>query len=184
MRWAELFRDLEGQADALAAAELAGEVAERTRLELARIRLVDRLRAGAGRDVVVSLLGAGLLRGTLLECGPDWVLVAEENGGEALVPLAAVLAIIGLDPRSAAEPGSEGAVAARCGLGMALRALARDRATVACTSADGSAVGGTVERVGADHLELSVHLPGERASGAAQALRLIPFGALSLVRRS
>lgn len=185
VRWAELFRDLEGQADALASAELAGEVAERTRLELARIRLVDRLRAGEGRELGLTVLGAGALRGTVLDCGPDWLLVAEDGGREALVPLAAVLGVVGLDPRVAAEPGSEGAVSARCGLGVALRALARDRAAVGCTVLDGSTVGGTVERVGADHLELAVHPPGERRTrGAAQVLRLIPFGALSVVRRS
>jgi hypothetical protein len=179
-----LFRDLEGQVDAVASAELAAEVAERTRLELARIRLVDRLRAGEGRDLGVTVLGAGVLRGAMLDCGPDWLLLAEEGGREALVPLPAVLGVVGLDPGAATEPGSEGRLAARCGLGIALRALARDRADVGCTVLDGSTVAGTVDRVGADHLELATHQPGERrARGSGQALRLIPFAALSLVRR-
>lgn len=183
MRWAELFRDLEGQADAMASAELAGEVAERTRLELSRIRLIDRLRAGEGRDVSLTVLGASVLRGTLVDCGPDWLLLVEEGGKDALVPLAAVLGIVGLDPRVSAEPGSEGVVHARCGLGIALRALARDRAAVACTVIDGSSIGGTVERVGVDHLELAVHPAGEprRRSGAAP--RIIPFGAIAVVHR-
>lgn len=184
MRWTELFRDLEGQAEAAAAAELAGEVAERTRLESARIRLVDRLRAAAGRELALTVQGMGALRGAAADCGPDWLLLVEEGGREALVPLASLLGVVGLDAKVAAEPGSEGQVGARCGLGVVLRALARDRATVACTVLDGTTAIGTVERVGADHLELAVHPPGERrARGPAQGLRLIPFAALAVVRR-
>lgn len=184
MRWADLFRDLEAQADAIASAELAGEVAERTRLELARIRFVDRVRAAEGRALAVTVFGGGVLRGGVVDCGPDWVLLAEDGGREALVPLAAVLGIVGLDPRVAFEPGSEGPVAGRCGLGVVLRALARDRAGVTCTFLDGSDAAGTVDRVGADHLELAGHHVGERRPrGGAAALRVIPFAALSIVRR-
>jgi hypothetical protein len=184
MRWAELFRDLEAQAEAAAAAEFSGEVADRTRLERGRIRVVDRLRAGAGRLVAVVVLGGGTLRGEIVDCGPDWLLLAEEGGREALIALGAVLAVDGLDPRSAVEPGSEGVVGARCGLGVALRGLARDRAAVACVVSDGSVTTGTVERVGADHLELAVHAAGERRRrGAPLKLRLVPFAALAVVRR-
>jgi hypothetical protein len=182
MRWAELFRDLEAQAEAVAAAELVGEVADRTRRERSRIRVVDRLRAGVGRDVAVTVSGGGTLRGAVLDCGPDWLLLAEEGGREALVALGAVLVVAGLDPASAAEPGSEGVVASRCGLGVALRGLARDRAPVTCVVLDGSSMTGTVDRVGADHLELAAHAVGERRPRGA-ALRLIPFEALALVRR-
>jgi hypothetical protein len=184
VRWTELFRDLEGQLAAASSVELAGEVADRTRRELARIRVVDRLRVCDEREIALTVLGAGVLRGPVLDTGPDWVLLGDGPGREALVPLAAVLGVCGLDPRAAAEPGSEGRVAARCGLGIALRALARDRAEVSCTVVDGSATGGTVDRVGADYLELAEHPPGERRGrGAAQALRLIPFAALAVVRR-
>lgn len=184
MRWSELFRDLEGQFEAAAAEELAGEVADRTRREFARIRLVDRLRPGVGRPVAVTLAGAGVLHGVLAETGADWFLLEDDRGAEVLVRLAAVLGLQGLDPRVAAEPGSEGEFAARCGLGIALRALARDRAQIACLLVDGSVADGTPDRVGADHLWLASGPPGERAPRAGTAsLRLVPFAALAAVRR-
>ena len=184
VRWSDLFRDLEAQFDAAAAAELGDEVADRTRRELARIRLVDRIRPAVGRELAVAVHGAGVVRGVLADTGPDWLLLEEVAAGEALVPLTAVLAVTGLDPRVAAEPGSEGEVAARSRLGLPLRALARDRASVVAVLVDGSRVAGTVERVGADHLEVAEHTPGDRPRhGAAPPLRAVPFAALGLVRR-
>lgn len=182
MRWAELFADLEGQFEAAEEAGVRGEVADRTRRELARIRITDRLRAGIGRPVAVTLPGAGTLRGTLADCGPDWLLLEGDPAGDALVPLYPVLGLTGLDPRAAGEPGSEGEVAARRRLGAALRAVARDRATVTCTLVDGSTLTGTVRRAGADHFEIAEQAPGERSRPDA-GLRLVPYGALAVLRR-
>ncbi len=184
MRWAELFRDLEAQLDAASSAELAGEVADRTRREYARIRLVDRLRAAEGREVLLTVAGAGVVRGSVLDCGPDWVLLAQESNREAVVSLGALLGVVGLDPRAATEPGSEGVVGARCGLGTVLRALARDRAEVACTVLDGSVTVGTIDRVGADYLEIAPCRPGERrARDAGTQRKLVPFAALAVTSR-
>lgn len=181
MRWTELFRDLEGQWEAAESAVLADEVADRTRRELARIRLVDRLRAGLGREIAVTVSGAGVLRGVLADCGPEWLLLEEH--GEALVSLRAVLGLSGLGPAAAAGPGSEGEVSARSGLARALRALARDRSEVLCVLVDGSACSGTVQRVGADHVELAEHPPGEHPRRPDAGLRVLPFGALAVLRR-
>ena len=183
MRWRELFDDLEAQYDASQAAELAGEVAERTRRELALLRLVDRLRAAEGAELTVTVPGAGPLRGRLLDAGVDWLLLDEGSGRESLVPLAAVLGVTGAGSRAAAP--DDGPVARRLDLRWALRGLARSRAGVSLGLVDGSVVTGTLDRVAADHLDLAEHGQGEaRRAGAVRSVRLVPLSALALVRSS
>lgn len=181
MRWRGLFEDLEAQFDAAQAADLAGEVAERTRRETALLRLVDRLRVAQGAAVAVALPGAGVLRGRLLDAGADWLLLEEDGAREVLVPLAAVVGVTGAGPRAAAP--EDGPVAKRLDLRWALRGLARSRTGVALALRDGSTLAGTLDRVGADHVELAEHAPGEaRRAGAVRQVRLVPLGALTLVR--
>lgn len=182
MRWQQLFDDLEAQVAALDAAELRGEVADRTRRERGSLRLADRLRPGVGHPLSVHLVGAGTVRGTLAEVGPDWLLMEESAGREVLVPLLSVLSVTGVGQRS--EP-TAGEVARRLDLRWVLRGLARSRAGVAVVLGDGSVATGTLDQVGADHVDLAEHAPGEaRRSGVVRQVRVIPLTALSLVRSS
>lgn len=182
MRWEALFADLEGELAAGAAAELALEVADRTRREVAQLRLVDRLRPAVGYPVSVTLPGASVVAGRLADVGADWVLVAEHTGREALVPLGAVFGIAGLG-RFSDPPDSEGVVASRRGLRHALRSLARSRAPTLVVLLDHSVLAGTIDRVGADYLELAVHPAGElRHRAAVREVRTIPVGAIAVVR--
>lgn len=188
MRWESLFRDLEAQLESAEAAELATEVAELRRLETARLRLVDRLRAAEGQRVSVAVLGGSTVEGRLAGAGSDWLLVdtarvgGATGAGAALVPAAAVVCVHGLSARSAA-PGSEGQVASRLGLAHALRGVARDRLEVSVALIDGSALAGTVDRVGADFIELAEHPVGEpRRRGDVLAVRTLPFAAIAVVR--
>ncbi|MGE5763941.1 MAG: hypothetical protein ACM3ZF_08750 [Mycobacterium leprae] len=182
VRWEGLFADLEAQLDAADAADLAVEVTDRTRREVGRLRLVDRLRPAQGSDVAVTTTGAGTVRGRVTGVGADWILLVEPGGRAALVPMGSVLSISGLLARSA-EPGSEGAVASRIDLRFALRGLVRDRATVLVTLVNGSAATGTIDRVGADFVEIAEHAPGEpRRAAAVRAVRTLPLRALALVR--
>lgn len=184
VRWRALFDDLEAQAAAIDAADHAMEVADRTRRETALVGLLDRLRAHEGGPLVLTVQGVGAVRGGLLDTGVDWLLLEEDGGREVLVPLRAVLTLTGLGQRSEA-PGSAGEVASRLDLRWALRGLARSRSPVVVVLLDGSSVFGTLDRVGADHLDLAEHEPGEaRRAAAVRQVSTVPVAALALVRSS
>lgn len=181
MRWERLFADLETELAAAGAAERDVEVAERTRAEVAKLRLVDRLRAAGEASLTVELAGAGSWSGRVADTGPDWVLLRGDPRGDALVALDAVQTVSGLPPRSAV-PGSEGRVAERFRIGAVLRGVARDRAGVRVWVRDGGSHTGTVDRVGADYLELAEHDPDvARRATAIRGVRLVPFAALGAV---
>lgn len=182
MRWESLFTDLEGQLLAAEAAELAGEVSERTRREQAAVSTSDRVAGSRGHPVAVTAMGTGVLRGVLLDVGVDWLLLEEPAGREVLVPLHAVLSLTGLGTATS-PPGSEGFVGRRLDLRWALRGLARSRTGVALVLRDGSTLSGTLDRVGADHVELAEHGAGEaRRAAAVREVRLVPLTAVSAVR--
>ncbi len=182
MRWDELFTDLEAQYDAAQAAELAGEVRDRTRRETALLSLTDRLQAAPGATLSITASGAGTVSGVLLEVGPDWLLLRETGAAELLLPLASVMGVTGLGARSAV-PGGQGEVDRRLDLAWALRGLARSRVGVQLLLVDGTVLAGTLDRVGADHADLAEHPPGEpRRSAAVRRVRLVPLVAIGAVR--
>jgi hypothetical protein len=180
MRWDDLFRDLEAQLEAAAAAELDAEVTDRTRRESALLELVDRARAAVGHPVALRVLGAGPVDGVLVQVGAQWLLLHETSGRDALVPLTAVVSLAGLRAWTAV-PGEGGQVFARLGLGSALRGIARDRLPVQLWLTDAGVLAGTLDRVGADFVEVTEH--GEvRRRGDLTAVRTIPFAAVALLR--
>lgn len=184
VRWRELFDDLEGQLDAAEAAELLAEVAERTRTEQARATVADRLGAATGSALAVVVAGHGAVHGQLTDCGVDWLLIAEAGEREALVPMTAVLSVSGLG-RGLVRTDPADRVARGLDLRWALRGIARDRSPVLVGLRDGSAATGTVDRVGADHLELAEHPAGEpRRPATVRGVRLVPLPALAVVRRA
>lgn len=181
-RWESLFADLEAQADAWQTAERAVEVEERARIEAGGLRLVDRLRPAVGTPVRLRCLTGAAIAGILRQAGPDWVLLDDGGGRETLVAIRAVLDVSGLG-RAAAVPGSEGVVDARLTLRHALRGLVRDRVGVALLLADGRAVDGTLDRVGADFVELAAHAAGEpRRRDEVRDVVVVPLCAIVLVR--
>ena len=177
MRWDELFDDLEGQLDAQAAAGLAGEVADRTRRELALVELADRVVSQGGRPLALHLLDGTSLEGVVTDVAQQWVVLQ----GPVLVPLNAVVSLVGLGA-SAATTGRDG-VRRRISLGSALRAVARDRSPVRLALADGSVHTGTLDVVGADHVDLAEHPDDQpRRAAAVQRVRTVPFTAIAWLR--
>jgi hypothetical protein len=184
MRWQQLFSDLEAQFEQAQAATEWGESASRARAEMGALRLADRLRGSVGERLVLRCRGAEPLRGELLECGADWLLVEDERGQEVLAAVGAVLAVGGLARRSTA-PDDGGVVRTRLDFRRAVRGLARDRSPVRLVLDDGTVLTGTVDRVGADHCELAEHPVDEpRRAEAVRGVQTVPLAAVSLVVRS
>ena len=182
-RWDGLFADLEAQAVALESAERAGEVEERIRIESGALRLVDRLRSAVGSLIRVRCQAGTAVDGTLRRSGSDWLLLDEGGGREALVSLRTVVELCGLG-RSAAVPGSESVVESRLTFRIAMRGLVRDRSAVQVGLTDGRTVVGTLDRVGADFVEVAQHPAGElRRAAEVRDVLLLPIQAIVLIRR-
>jgi hypothetical protein len=177
-----LFADLEAQYDAEQRLELGEQVRDRTRREVASLRLVDRLRPAAGVGLEVAVEGAGTIHGRLQATGADWLLLDVTGQPAALVAVAAVLGVRGL-PGRAEAPGSEGRVGSRLDLGYALRGIARDRSPVRVLRRDGGVLTGTVDRVGADFLDVAEHpLDAQRRAGSVMGATSLPLSAVAVVR--
>jgi hypothetical protein len=177
-RWDRLFRDLEAELAAAHAAEDEGELVERSRRELARVGLADRLRASRGAALAVHLGDDLSVEGALLDSGPDWMLLGRGEAVQLLVPLAAVVTVGGLS--RLADHAAEGALATRLDLRYALRALVRARMRLTLWVTGGGTLSGAPARVGADFLELSPSA-GDEPRGDGPAV-VVPLAALRLVR--
>ena len=180
MRWDRLFDDLQAQAEADESRARVAEVADRVRRERAQLDLHTRLLAHVGAGALTLGLPGRALTGSLADVGPDWLLLEPGADRQVLVALSAVRSVSGLG-RGALTPS---VVAKRFGLGAALRAVSRDRVPVELADVDGRQATGTIDVVGADHLELAQHAPDEpRRRGNVTGSVVVPFASLGTVRR-
>lgn len=191
MRWDELFADIEGQLEQELDAERLEVAAEDERLRLGRLALGERLEK-MSRDsgsVKLVLADAQILELRIESAGADWVAGEPSHGAGGrgvIVPLAALAAALpgdDRDPRPA--PGAAhpppGNLVSRFRLAFVLRDLCRRRIVVDVRTSDGSHHG-TIDRVGADHLDLAEHDLGEpRRQRAVRRVRLVPFAAIICV---
>jgi hypothetical protein len=182
MRWQQLFADLQAQFEQEEASAERAEDASRARAEVGAVALSDRLRGAAGLSLALNVRGAGQLSGVLLDVGPDWLLLSDDLGREVLVAGTAVRAVGGLGRRTAA-PQEPRPVRAALDLRRALRGLARDRAAVQLVLDDGAVLAGTVDRVGADYVEVAEHaVDAPRRVEAVQGVRAVVITAVAVVR--
>jgi hypothetical protein len=173
MRWEErlldLFDDLEQQAAGLALSERDALVTEQSRAEYAGVDLVGRLHASVGSRLHVDVTGLGTLDGSLTRVGQGWCLL-DVSGQGWLVALPAVVSVRGLAGGGVAPEARP--VAARLGLGSALRGLAEGRGEVVLHRLDGQTLRGLLARVGLDFVEV----------GTRERVDVVPFGAVAAVR--
>jgi len=143
-------------------------VRELAEAERATVSLAERLAASVGGEpVALTLRDGSTVLGTVTDATRAWVLLGR-TGREEIVPLAAVASARGVVHQAAPL----GEVASRLGLGHALRALARDGATVVVVTMGGE-VRGRIDQVGADHVDVA-------ADGAGSIV--VPFGEILAVR--
>jgi hypothetical protein len=145
-----LLDDLEHQAEALYAADRAGEIADRSRSEYAAVSLASRLMASIGDDVGFDVRGTGRVTGVLQRVGSDWCLV-HGPAQDWLVRLPAVLAVEGVSERSVPEVAWS--PVARLGLASALRRLADAGERCLVHAVDGGSRDVVIARVGRDFVE-------------------------------
>jgi hypothetical protein len=146
----DVFDDLEGQAEALYAAERDAELADRSRAEYATVTLASRLMASVGASVSLQVAGVGDVRGELSRVGAGWCLVSADTG-DWLVPFEAIESVAGASIR--AVPEVAWPVVARLGLGSALRRLAEGRRPCRVTTRAGRRHEVVLTRVGQDFVE-------------------------------
>ena len=189
MRWERFFEDLEDQLDSEWEAERAALDAEAERVRLSRILLRERLVAlGAGSSELSLEFGDGtVLTGRIDAVGADWAALASHTARPvtSLVPLTAVtgMALAHADVLASARHANAGsAIRQRMSFGFVLRDLARRRIPVT-VQAGPRVYSGTIDRAGADHLDIALHdLGSPRRTDALLGHRLVSFAAVGWVR--
>ena len=198
MRWDRLFADLEARFDELADAEAAAESPIASGSPSVRsgrpsgwpVRSIDRSGCDwpAGRSS----------RACCARVGPDWLLLTEGQGRDCLVALTAVTAVEGLTAstgpeisglalrldlrRALARPG-QGPVAGRGGDDRMDRRIGRVRCRQSTGPIGSGELTGTIDRVGADFIEVAVHAAWEpRRAGTVRSVALVPLAGIVLVR--
>lgn len=183
MRWNALFADLESQLAATRGLSADSDIAERLRADIAGLQLTDRLRSQIGRSLRFDTGAPGYFDGVLGHVGRGWVAL-ESGPRSVLVALEHAVSVQGMDRYSAVDKPI-----VSLGFASALRALSRDRAIVRVFPAGrppGSALEGSIDRVGSDFFELAAVPAGESRRAAnvsgVYALTLGSTAAVTSVR--
>ena len=180
-RFDALFTGLEAQLDATSAADDDLAVEEIARAAWSEVALLDRLRAAATSQsgVVVEVAHHGAVSGEIAEVGRDVVLL-QSNDGDWAIPAWGIAAVIGAADGSAPAEG----VAGRLGFAAVARRWSQERSVVRIFRTGGVPLDGTIDRVGADHLDLAEHDPGvPRLPSEVRRSLAVPLAAITAMRR-
>jgi hypothetical protein len=196
VRWDLFFEDLEDQLASEWEAERAALDTEAERLRLSRMELRARLSAlvGARSADDAAPPSLELADGTSLSArvealGADWLAAVPADGarrGMTIVPLTAIRGVslaYGELLRSARPQDARAGLSERMTFGFVMRDVARRRVPVALGLASGRMLTGTIDRAGADHLDVALHERGApRRAGDVLGYRLVPFTAIAWAR--
>lgn len=178
MRWEALFDDLEVQWSAQRTLQLEADVAEAVEWERAQILLVDRLRAGVGAQLQITMQDGGRFGLLVQRVGADWI--SGRAGAQSLIlPIRAIISIEGLPARAQPETSHTRRL---LGMGSPLRALARSREAVIVAGVGGELGRGVIAHVGADHLDVAVNCAGGAPGRGQWRIRTIALASVVLVR--
>lgn len=187
VRWDGFFDDLEDQLASEWEAERAALDTEAERLRLSRVAFGDRLRGLSAADpCAFEFVDGTVVTGEVCAVGGDWVGISlETTRGVVLAPFGGLLAVGVSQPdllRSARPdvPPARG-LSERMTIGFVLRDLARRRLPVVLHTV-GRTFTGTIDRAGADHLDLALHDPGApRRAAEVRGYRLVPFASIAWI---
>ena len=172
-----LLAGLEDQASALEGVYDDAAAEDLARAARAEVPLLDRLRAAT--TVVVEVIDHGPVEGTVLDVGRDVVVVDATDGTWAIHRIG-IAAVTGASDAAAGAGG----VAARLGLASVARAWARERSVVRIIRRGAGPLDGTIDRVGADYVDLAEHDPGTpRLGNQVRRTLAVPFEVISALRR-
>ena len=190
MRWDRFFDDLEGQLASEWEAERAALDTEAERLRLSRVALRERLAVLEDREATPALPSFEIVDGTVLAAevtgvGADWVALQGARAVALLLPFTAITAI-GMphaDVLRSARPAARSSLADRMTFGFVVRDMVRRRVAVTVHLTHGRMLTGTIDRAGADHLDLALHEPGSpRRATEVTGYRIVPFSAVAWIR--
>jgi len=193
-RWERFFDDLEDQLASEWEAERAALDTEAERLRHARVPLRDRLLALGHRDrrhgdpvPVFEFADGERLSAEVVGVGADWAALQPQRERGAVI-VARIDAVVSIAVGHADLLGSARPVSASTGLaeritfGFALRDLVRRRAPVAVHLVTGRVLSGTIDRAGADHLDIALHDPGTpRRSSEVTGHGIVGFASVARV---
>jgi hypothetical protein len=191
VRWDSFFDDLEGQLASEWEAERAALDTEAERLRLSRVALRERLATLIDRERDAAPPSFEVADGTVLAAavtgvGADWVALEGGRSGALVVPFGSICAI-GMPHadvlRSARPAAARSALADRMTFGFVVRDLVRRRVAVSLHLTQGRVFAGTIDRAGADHLDIALHEPGApRRAASVTGHRIVPFAGVAWIR--
>lgn len=146
-------------------------VGELVPAEWAGATIAGRLASARGRVLTVALASTTLV-GTVEEVTGSWFTL-RTAGGRALVMTASVVTMSGV-PATASSPEPP----ATRRLSSVCRQWLRERRRVQLTTSQGTAVVGSVVRVGRDHLDLVEH-PQDRQAVVTDRILTLPYAGLA-----